>query len=174
MCEDALHYADFVSDLEGLLLLGHLDVRLLGSVGCDQSVHLHWLEVVQLFASLLYLGLGGVGVNHEHQGVVVLNSPYGALAGDWELDDGEFVVGGELLIGDVLDLVSDGGDVGLGSSELDFGPDLLLADGLGSLLHILLGLLCLLYIVVSIMWLISYLTAASYFLIMSHQNATII
>lgn len=128
--QSVLHDANLVGDLESLLLLGDLHVGLLGAVRSDQSVDLDWLEVVQLLAGLLYLGLGGVRIDHENEGVVVLDGPDGALARDWELDDGELVVGGELLVRHMLDLVGHRRDVGLRPSELDLGPDLLLPDRL--------------------------------------------
>ena len=85
------HDSDLVGDVEGVLLWGHNDVGLLLSGGGDEGVHFFDLDVVELFASLLDLGLGGLEMSNKDKSVVIFNSLDGALSRQGVPDDGKHV-----------------------------------------------------------------------------------
>ena len=85
-------------------------------------------------ASFLDHWLVSSSVNDEHQCIVVFNGLDGALSAQWVLDDSVLVPGrlGLDAGSGVLGLA--GESKSLGSSEGGVGPDLVLSDGVGSLL----------------------------------------
>ena len=86
-------------------------------------------------AGLLDHGLVGSSVNDEHQSVVVFDGLDSAFGGKGVLNDGVLVEG--LLLLDALSCVF-GLSVkseSLGSSESGFCPDLVLSNGVRTLLH---------------------------------------
>ena len=99
------------------MVLGEDHVSLLLATGSDHGVHLADLDVVKVLAGLLDHGLGGASVNHEHEGVVVLDGLDGRLGAAGVLHDG-VLVPGDLLgnrVHDSLGLTGEGQS--LGASE---------------------------------------------------------
>ena len=99
------------------MVLGENHVSLLGSLRGDHGVDLADLDRVEVLASLLNHGLGGTSVNHEDEGVVVLDGLDGRFGRSGVLDDGVLVPGN--LLGDRVDdsLGLTGKGKSLGASE---------------------------------------------------------
>jgi hypothetical protein len=69
----SLNETDLVRGVQSVVSRREADVRLLQTIGADQGVDLHSLDLVQLADRLLDLCLVGAGVNDEGQGVVLLD-----------------------------------------------------------------------------------------------------
>ena len=118
------------------MLLVEDNVGLLLTTGSDEGVDLLDLNVVVLLAGLLDGGLAGALVNDEHEGVVVFDGLDGGLGGAGELHNG-VLVPGDLLVDRVDSGLGGASDSeGLGETEGGLGPDLVLADGVYTLLHV--------------------------------------
>ena len=125
------------------MVLGENHVSLLGSLRGDHGVDLADLDRVEVLASLLNHGLGGTSVNHEDEGVVVLDGLDGRLGASGVLHDG-VLVPGDLLVDRVNDSLSLAGKgEGLGASEGSVVPFLRLGGGVSALLNLFSNLLSL-------------------------------
>ena len=125
------------------MVLGEDHVSLLGSLRGYHGVDLADLDRVEVLASLLNHGLGCTSVNHEDEGVVVLDGLDGRLGASGVLHDGVLVPGD--LLGDRANdsLCLAGKGEGLGASEGSVVPFLRLDGGMSALLHLFSNLLSL-------------------------------
>ncbi len=122
---------------------GEADVSLLGTVGADEGVNLDGLDLVESVDGALDLGLGGLRVDEEGEGVVFLNLLHGHVSDEGVADDAELVPRGldDLSVG--VGLVGLGAAVGVGTTELRASVSLALGDaddllgGGGGLLNLL-------------------------------------
>lgn len=123
-------------DVKSINVGGEAGVGLLGAVGADQGVDLDGVDVVELLEGLLDLGLVGLDVDDEDQGVVLLNLLHGGLGVEGVDDDLVLVEAG--LVRDRLAgvLGSARNDEGLGAVERGGVADLVLVVtvGLGKML----------------------------------------
>ncbi len=118
-----LQEAELVGDIEGIVVIGELDVSLLEAVGSDQSVNSVNLDIVQLLSRSLYLLLVGSQRDDEHQGVAVLNVLHGSLGGQGVLDHIESLGSLDLLVGLDSDLGVSSKLKSLGLVEVNLGVD---------------------------------------------------
>ena len=123
--------------------MGQDNVSLLLSVWAEQSVHSFHLDIVQLLASLLDLGLVGTSIHDENESVIVFNGFDGALGAKRVLDNGIFVP--RVLFRNTLFIVLWFATQleSCRSTEGDFVPHLMLLLLVTSLLQRGCGLLCL-------------------------------
>ena len=128
------HNADLVGNIQGVLLSRDHDVSLLEAVGSDEGVDSRDLDVVELLAGFLNHWFVRSSVNDEDEGVAVFDGLDGALSAQRVLDDSVLVPSLFLLDAGSGILRSTGKGQSLGSSEGGVGPDLVLSDGVASLL----------------------------------------
>jgi hypothetical protein len=66
-------------NVESIDVRGKAGIGLLGSVGADEGVDLDGVDVIKLLESELDLGLVGLDIDNEDEGVVLLNLLHGRL-----------------------------------------------------------------------------------------------
>lgn len=86
-----LQDTDLVGDVEGFLVGGEADERLLEAVGADEGVDLCNIDVVHGLDGVCDLGLGCAARNDKDEGVVVLNVLHGGFGGERESQNRELV-----------------------------------------------------------------------------------
>lgn len=152
LCNQSLHEGQLVGgNVEGVDIGRKAGVGLLGTIGArsllglcrsrvepkhggnipDESVDLEGINVIELLKRLLDLGLVGLDVDDEDEGVVLLNLLHGALGVERANDD--LVLIEARKMGDRLARVlgSAGDDEGLGAVERSAQADLALLLGVG-------------------------------------------
>lgn len=86
-------------NVEGIDIGGQAGVGLLGAVRADQGVDLDGVNVVELLEGQLDLGLVGLDIDDEDQGVVLLHLLHGALSVERVDDDLVLIKTGDVVDG---------------------------------------------------------------------------
>ena len=130
--QSTLDDTDPVGNIEGIEVLGKMDVGLLESTGSDEGVDLVTFDAVEVLDGGLDLSLVGLDVDDEDEGVGVLDELHGGFGRQGVLDDGELVEG--VLLGggsgSVLGLAGEGEGVGAVEVDLGVNSGALLGDAL--------------------------------------------
>lgn len=79
---------NLVSNIQGIVILGELNVGLFKSVGSNKSVDLGGVDIVQSLNSLLDLVFVGAEVNDEDESVVIFDVLHGAFRSKGILHNG--------------------------------------------------------------------------------------
>jgi len=85
--DDDLNDADFVGDVEGIVVGSQAHVRLLHAIRTDERVDFGNIDLVKLLHRLLDLRLVGLKIDDEDEGVVVLDLLHGGFGGERVADD---------------------------------------------------------------------------------------
>jgi len=79
--------ADFVGNIEGVIVRSQSHVSLLHAIGTDERVHFGDVDLIKLLHRLLDLRLVGLEVDDENEGVVILNFLHRRLSREGIADD---------------------------------------------------------------------------------------
>jgi len=137
--ENDLDDADFVGDVESIVVRRQAHVRLLHAIRADERVDFGNVDLVKLLHRLFNLGLVGLKIDDEDEGVVVLDLLHGGFGGERITDDGVGVHAIAVRRRILGELGRPFESQSLGATELDGSSDLLHASSETAFDDLLLG-----------------------------------